>query len=71
MFDIRDLMLEAEAEVQAIMREVVQDLVRPQMMAQIKQMWMTAPDEIKESFKRERPQEYAELMEDLKPYKRS
>jgi hypothetical protein len=71
MFDIRDLMLEAEAEVQAIMREVVQDLVRPQMMAQIKQMWMTAPDEIKESFKRERPQEYAELMEDLKPNKRS
>jgi hypothetical protein len=70
MFDIRDLMLEAEAEVQAIMREVVQDLVRPQMMAQIKQMWMTAPDEIKESFKRERPQEYAELMEDLKPNKR-
>ena len=70
MFDIRDLMLEAEAEVQAIMREVVQDLMKPQMMAQIKKMWITAPDEVKESFKRERPQEYAELMEDLKGKRR-
>jgi len=70
MFDIRDLMLEAEAEVQAIMREVVQDLMKPQMMAQIKKMWITAPDEIKEAFKRERPQEYAELMEDLKGKRR-
>ena len=66
MFEIRDVMLEAVAEVQAIMREVAQDLVKPQMMRQIRQMWMTAPDEIKESFKLERPQEYAELMEDLK-----
>jgi hypothetical protein len=66
MFDIRDLMLEVEADVQVIMREVVQDFVKPQMMAQIKKMWITAPDEVKESFKRERPQEYAELMEDLR-----
>lgn len=64
--DIRDVTLEAQAEVQGIIREVVQELMRPQMMAQVKQMWLNAPDEMKELFKRERPQEYAELMEDLK-----
>lgn len=64
--DMRDVTLEAQAEVQGIIREVVQELMRPQMMAQVKQMWLNAPDEMKEMFKRERPQEYAELMEDLK-----
>ena len=64
--DIRDVTLEAQAEVQGIIREVVQELMRPQMMAQVKQMWLNAPDEMKELFKRERPQEYADLMEDLK-----
>lgn len=66
MFDVRDVMLEAQAEVQAIMREVVQELVRPQMMAQLRQMWMGAPDEVKELFKRDRPQEYAALIEELR-----
>ena len=66
MFDVRDVMLEAQAEVQAIMREVVQELVRPQMMAQLRQMWMSAPDEVKEAFKRDKPQEYAALMEELR-----
>lgn len=66
MIDVRDVMLDAQADVQEILREVVQDLVRPQMMAQIKQMWNSAPDEMKERFKQERPQEYADLMNELK-----
>jgi hypothetical protein len=65
-FDIRDLMLDAQAEVQEIVREVVQDLLKPQMMAQIRQMWMAAPEDIKEQFKRERPEDYAALMDELK-----
>lgn len=64
--DIRDLMLEAQAEVQGIMREVVQELVKPQMMKKVRDMWRTAPEEIRESFKRERPKEYMALMNDLK-----
>lgn len=68
--DVRDVMLEAQAEAQEIMREVVKDLMRPQIIAQVKMMWMNAPEDVKELFRRERPQEYAELMEDLKPRKR-
>jgi len=62
-FDMRDLMLEATAEVQEIVRELMQDLTMPMIKAQVKQMWMTAPDEMKEQFKAERPEEYAALMD--------
>lgn len=61
--DMQDLLLEATAEVQEIVRELLQELVMPKMRGQVKQMWMTAPDEMKEQFKQERPQEYAALME--------
>ena len=60
-FDMRDLMLEATAEVQEIMRELMQEFTMPMMRAQIKQMWMTAPDAMKEQFQKERPEEYAAL----------
>jgi hypothetical protein len=64
--DMRDVVLEAQAEVQAIMREVVQELMKPQIMAQLRQSWISAPDEVKEMFKREKPEDYAALMEELK-----
>ena len=60
--DIRDLMLEAQAEVGAVMRDVVREMMEPQIMAQLKATWVQLPDVMKEQFKRERPQEYAELM---------
>lgn len=66
MIDVKDIMLEAQAEVQEILREVAQELVMPQMMAQVRSMWMSAPDEVKEQFKIERPAEYAALMDELK-----
>jgi hypothetical protein len=66
MLDLRDVILEAQAEVQEIMREVVQDLMQPQIMAQIRQMWMSAPDDVKELFKRERPEDYTALMDELR-----
>jgi len=64
--DVKDLMLEAQAEIQTALREVIAELAKPRMMAQVRQMWMTAPDELKEQFKRERPEEYAALMNELK-----
>lgn len=64
--DIKDLMLEAQAEIQEVVREVVAELAKPRMMAQVRQMWLTAPDELKELFKRERPEDYAALMKELK-----
>lgn len=60
--DIRDVMLEAQAEVQAVMREVVADLMEPQILAQLRQMWATLPDEMKEQFMTDRPDEYEGLM---------
>lgn len=66
MFDIRDVILEAQAEIEAAMREVMRELVEPQMMARVRRMWLTAPDELKEMFRRERPEEYAALMNDLR-----
>ena len=61
-FDSRDILLEATAEVQEIIRDILTDLTAPQVKEQILTSWMTAPDEIKERFAQERPEEYAELM---------
>lgn len=66
MFDIKDVVLEAQAEIEAAMREVMRELVEPQMMARVRRMWFTAPDELKDMFRRERPEEYAALMNDLR-----
>lgn len=66
MFDMRDVVLEAQADLQEALRETMAELARPRMMAEVRRMWMTAPDEMKELFKRERPEEYAALMTDLK-----
>ena len=64
-FDIRDIMLEAIAEVQEIVREALQELALPQMKAQVRQTWASAPDEMKEAFNTERPEEYKQLMDFL------
>ncbi|MBI5942881.1 MAG: hypothetical protein HY864_00815 [Chloroflexi bacterium] len=60
--DLRDVMLEAQAEVQAVMREVVADLMEPQILAQLRQMWAGLPDELKEQFMTAKPDEYEGLM---------
>ena len=62
-YDLRDVMLEAQAEVQAIMREVLQEIALPMMMDTFKQQWFSLPPEMKEQFSRERPDEYKALME--------
>lgn len=61
--DLKDLMLEATAEVQETLREVMQELSEPGMTQGISQMWVSMPDEMKEQFKRDRPAEYAALMD--------
>lgn len=60
--DMKDLLLEVMAEIAEIFREVIQELAGPQMESQLQQAWATAPEEMKEQFKRERPQEYSALM---------
>ncbi len=62
-YDLRDVMLEAQAEVQEIMREVMQEIALPLMMDQFKMQWASMPDAMKEKFSKERPEKYAALME--------
>jgi len=61
-FDLNDITLEAQAELQEIVRELLQELAEPAMMRQMKMLWMTMPDEMKEKFKQERPEEFTALM---------
>jgi hypothetical protein len=63
--DLNDILLEATAEVQEIVRELMQELAEPHMRAQIRQAWMSAPDEMKDQFAKERPEEYRALMNAL------
>jgi hypothetical protein len=65
-FDLRDVMLEAQAEVQAVMREVLQELALPQMIEKFRMQWAQMPPVMKEQFQRERPDEYAALIEMMK-----
>jgi DNA-binding MarR family transcriptional regulator len=62
-FDLRDIFLEATAEVQEIVREVMDELTEPQELEQIRQMWAAATDEQKEQIMRENPEEYKALMD--------
>lgn len=64
--DIKDLMLEAQAELQEAVRSIAAELAKPRMMAEVRKAWVTAPDALKEQFKQERPEDYAALMKELK-----
>jgi hypothetical protein len=64
-FDLNDIMLEAVAEVQEIVRELMTELAIPRSRAQIGQAWASSPDEMKEQFAQERPDDYAALMSAL------
>lgn len=65
MNDIRDAMLGAVAEVQKSVKEVMMELVRPQIMAELAQVWASMSDEMREKFKQDNPAAYAELMEQI------
>jgi hypothetical protein len=65
-FDLRDVMLEAQADVQVVMREILQEIALPQMMDRFKMQWAQMPPAMKEQFQRERPDEYKMLMEMMK-----
>lgn len=64
--DLKDMMLEATARVQSLMMEFEKQLAMPKVKSQFSQLWMNLPDEAKERFKIEKPNEYHALMEALK-----
>lgn len=63
--DIRDILLEAAAEVQEAVREMMEELVHPQRLLALRAMWMQAPDEMKEEFAQTHPDEYRMLMDEM------
>lgn len=64
--DLQDLMLEATANVQNLVMEFQQRLAMPKVKSQMVSMWMNLPDEMKEKFKSERPDEYSAFIESMK-----
>jgi len=63
--DFKDVMLEAVADVQGIMREVVRDLQMPVVEKKVLEMWTNLPDEMKEQFKKDNPEAYRALMQSM------
>lgn len=64
-FDLRDIMLEATAEVQEIIREILQELAEPSEGSQVAQLWAQAPDDMKEQFANSQPEDYRNLITNL------
>jgi hypothetical protein len=60
--DLRDLLLEVEADVTELINEVMQELQLPQMKTALRVRWMTMPDELKEQIKDEQPKVYEQIM---------
>jgi hypothetical protein len=63
--DIQDAMLEAQAEVTEFMREFAQDLIEDDIITAMRVKWAGTPDEIKEQFKADQPQEYAAVIKQI------
>ena len=61
--DIRDLMLEAQAEIQEIVQEVMQEILEPQMTDALRIRWDTVPEEMKEMLKQQNPKTYRRLLQ--------
>jgi predicted metal-dependent enzyme (double-stranded beta helix superfamily) len=60
--DIRDILLEVEAEATQILNEVMQELMLPQMKQALRIRWMTMPDEAKEQVRDEYPEVYEQIL---------
>lgn len=56
--DVKDSILEAQAEMMEIVREVMAEIVTPQIKMEGRRLWASMPAEMKEQFKTERPEEY-------------
>jgi len=64
-FDYRDLLLSATADVTRLMGEVMQEMTAAEANEQMLMIWHSLPAEMKEKFKKDRPEEYKLLMDQL------
>ena len=63
--DLRDVMLEAIADVREIFREVMIEATAPLVDMELRQMWAQMPQELKDRLAAERPEEYEMLMKQI------
>ncbi len=63
--DLRDVMLEAIADVREIFREVMIEATAPMVDMELRQMWAQMPQELKDRLAAERPEEYEMLMKQI------
>lgn len=61
--DLRDVTLEAAADVQALVRDVLQELAEPALIEKVRLVWSTMPDEMKAKFEQDAPDEFRALMD--------
>lgn len=61
--DLREAILEAQAELMEIVREVMVESIVPQVQLEARRKWARMSDEQREQFKAERPDQYAALMQ--------
>jgi phosphoglycolate phosphatase-like HAD superfamily hydrolase len=60
--DIRDILLEVEADLTEMIEEVLKELQLPMMKQALRVRWMTMPDDLKEQLRDEQPQVYEQIM---------
>ncbi len=63
--DLRDIMLEAIAEVREVFRAVMIDLTKPMVELELARVWSTLPPEMKDKMRQEMPEEYEMLMQEF------
>lgn len=63
--DMRDMLLEAVADVREQVRSVILELAEPALRQQVVMQWAQMPQEIKDKLATERPEEYKSLMDYL------
>jgi hypothetical protein len=63
--DLRDIMLEAIAEVREVFRAVMIDLTKPMVELELARVWSTLPPEMKDRMRQEMPEEYEMLMQEF------
>jgi len=62
---MQDTMLEAQAEVTEFMREFSEEMMQDDITQGLHYYWAALTDDLKEQFKRDNPQAYAELKKHL------
>lgn len=64
--DYRDLMLECVADLQSILLEALRELKTREQIDQVRMLWASSPEEMREAFAQQQPEQYKALIENIK-----